>query len=1102
MISEDEHAAVTIRWPDQPSVTIPLASILEALEQTGATTGLFENGHPSLPAGRIAATTRAITAGHAFGAAVARDLVKAPASGLLLRLRSTSMQQLPWELLRDPASGLPLAREDGVIRVPADAAADWSVQPNEELRLLLVVARPSGARDVPLRAVIGPLLHLFSRVTVDVLRPATATALRETLVCARQHGTPYTAVHVDCHGGVDESGAYIVLENERGGATRVRSPALAGAVADSGVKLTTLNACRSAASGNDLASDLTEHGVPVAVAMRSAVGVDTAREFFVAFYQRLLAGDPVAVAVAAGRRELHRFAEYEDSGIKALDWLVPVHHARHEVRFHPSPFGPDAPEAAPLLGRDDAIHALDRALRDHRIVLVHGPLGIGKTALAEELAQWWQRTRVGGVTYVSGLQDHHPPAGEAFCWIWDGFEKVRDNTAARDRVLAMTDAHPDGRLVLFSRGQEEWLGPNVARVPLDDLDLRSAAVLAERTYGQPVRRGSAVEALLRWIGGHPQVLSTVMPAARDSDPMTLLAALRHGGEHRMGPAFDAMTLALADALDQLDVAARESLSVLCTMPRSIDVDLLVRLSAEPGMPARIAHRDRSGWIDVLEAAADQGLVARPDDSTYRMHPALSAVLADRWLAESPDHGSQERDAVLLAQSRQAGRSAPELQAMVDGPAFVDDPLLLGQFGRRIRNVRRLLLWSPSERELRPLGKVLSREEWDAAWELTAQSGPYGFGAITIAWSVFVDDHWPEDPRRLRSAVRVCRAILRNVERSHPTLLNLQRTVDAHRQLATVAYRNGSLWLAEQSCLLGLSLAAESKIWTARTEAHERYVGDLLDGRDAAAVQMAPLELLYAHVMRETDRLTDARTHAEQAVDLYDSLGDRLGQAQAHEVLADLAEIERRPEDERTHVVASLECHEQAGNSPGVAGAYLRLGRAALGDGRQPDAQDWLLRARRLADEIGDDYLAGDAAAELGKLALRQEQTEAALGWFGRAEAAYQRWTESTGGQADNEIAGLYGHIGAALLGTNDLHRARYWFNAALGRFRGRSASVGIMAAYEGLAIVAAAEGDLRAFRRWSRKAERRLRISGERFARFSEHHDKISAIMRQEEGKQ
>jgi tetratricopeptide (TPR) repeat protein len=114
---------------------------------------------------------------------------------------------LPWELLRDPRSGHPLALQvDSFVRVnsrsvtpspPRDGTADG-------LRVLLVICRPVGANDIPFRSVALHLTRLRDQapdlLQLDVLRPPTFARLARVLHAAAEGGRPYHLVHFDGHG--------------------------------------------------------------------------------------------------------------------------------------------------------------------------------------------------------------------------------------------------------------------------------------------------------------------------------------------------------------------------------------------------------------------------------------------------------------------------------------------------------------------------------------------------------------------------------------------------------------------------------------------------------------------------------------------------------------------------------------------------------------------------------------------------------------------------------------------------------------------------------------------------------------------------------------
>lgn len=78
---------------------------------------------------------------------------------------SPSFLGLPWELLRDPDRPTPLALElAGLNRTLSAAGAAADPRPGERLRVLMVIARPYGKRDVGYRMVARPLLERLAPV--------------------------------------------------------------------------------------------------------------------------------------------------------------------------------------------------------------------------------------------------------------------------------------------------------------------------------------------------------------------------------------------------------------------------------------------------------------------------------------------------------------------------------------------------------------------------------------------------------------------------------------------------------------------------------------------------------------------------------------------------------------------------------------------------------------------------------------------------------------------------------------------------------------------------------------------------------------------------
>ena len=412
--------------------------------------GVYESRGPATAA-RLQRWGEAVF-GAVFGSGPARDAyqrMRARTAGLQLVVRSGAAELLglPWELMRDPAGGLPLALEvAGIDRsLPAgELDASFAVA-GGRLRVLMVISRPAGAADVGFQMIARPLVHRLEAVrgNVDlvVLRPPTLDALVTALAEAEAEGEPFQVVHFDGHGvlagrrlaGVGGAGMFqdtaaegvLVFQAADGGPDRVPASRVAQVLGAARVPVVVLNACQSGAVGKELeaavATRLLRGGAGSVVAMAYSVYAVAAAEFMAAFYERLFAGDTVSAAVTAGRRQLYRHgARPSPKGeLPLADWMVPVHYLRREVSFPglvtARPAGepsleevlerlrhPEQAAARGVLapvgvftGRDALFFQLETAARQQHVIVLHGPAGTGKTELAKAFGRWWADT--GGV---------------------------------------------------------------------------------------------------------------------------------------------------------------------------------------------------------------------------------------------------------------------------------------------------------------------------------------------------------------------------------------------------------------------------------------------------------------------------------------------------------------------------------------------------------------------------------------------------------------------------------------------------------------------------------------------------------------------------------
>jgi hypothetical protein len=187
---------------------------------------------------------------------------------------------IPWELVRDPKTDMPLAlRARSFVRAHPQAAQRPQIPKTDgQIRILLVICRPRGEEDVPFRSVASRLIKGLGEdarkaFRLDVLRPPTFEQLGLILRAAKAEGQPYHVVHFDGHGTYTDtvkSGELpallttlspVVLSGSRSGAhgyllfenpvlkenmQLVDGTSLGKLLVETGVPVLVLNACRSA----------------------------------------------------------------------------------------------------------------------------------------------------------------------------------------------------------------------------------------------------------------------------------------------------------------------------------------------------------------------------------------------------------------------------------------------------------------------------------------------------------------------------------------------------------------------------------------------------------------------------------------------------------------------------------------------------------------------------------------------------------------------------------------------------------------------------------------------------------------------------------------
>ena len=374
----------------------------------------------------------------------------------LFREAASDLLSLPWEILHDGtgylsqgANGVRVRRRLPNFKPTQTVGADLPI------RVLLLSPRPEVDGEgkavgyLDHRSSALPLVQAVENlgealVKVDILHPPTFAAMKAKLKKARAEGDPYEVVHFDGHGVYDRRvGLGALCFEDAADANKlgqrrlalVHATELAAEMREYGVPLMYLDACQTAQSSADskasVAAKLLEEGVASVVAMSHSVLVETARRFVEAFYTGLARGQRVGDAMLAGQMALYddtnRGKVMGAGALRLQDWFVPV---LYQDKDDPQLFGVKVGEAAARLGaerrqkqygalpeppehsfvgRSRTLLKLERLLEQTAeqqnkggYAVIRGSGGMGKTALAVELARWLvQSGRFGRAAFVS-----------------------------------------------------------------------------------------------------------------------------------------------------------------------------------------------------------------------------------------------------------------------------------------------------------------------------------------------------------------------------------------------------------------------------------------------------------------------------------------------------------------------------------------------------------------------------------------------------------------------------------------------------------------------------------------------------------------------------
>ncbi|HWO25659.1 MAG TPA: hypothetical protein VNO30_43270 [Kofleriaceae bacterium] len=469
-----------------------------------------------------------------------------------------------------------------------------------------------------------------------------------------------TMVHFSGHGTQD--GLCFQAPN---GDARIVSPAAIAetfGAAGGSVKLVVLSACYSEAAAEALLAH-----VDCVVGVSGALPDDMARAFAIGFYGALGAQESIETAYQHGNAAI------------SLEGLAVADRPQLKVRAGADAArsilagadGRQAPrrrstvrstEGAPAFtGRDAELRAVEAALRDRRVVVLHGPPGRGTSRLAKEYAHKHAAAYPGGMFFVPFEQ---PPPTELAKLLRDSGRPPHADESVEDQCRrALRELGTAGRTLLIydaiadERTLRDWL-------PYDGLDWHLIVTSTSASWARSwttVEIGALGDAAARALVA--AILGDAAASQRLAEPIVtkaagvtieLCASAASARERlRRGRTVERVSAELARetassfeaAWMLLSSAAQLLLRVACTF-------VTPRVPA----PLLLASLARLGWSteaveDAIDEARDRRLASGTENSV-EVHPLVARFVRDRGPLEEPVRRALFQGLVAAAQAFQ------------------------------------------------------------------------------------------------------------------------------------------------------------------------------------------------------------------------------------------------------------------------------------------------------------------------------------------------------------------------------------------------------------------------------------------------------------------
>ena len=964
---------------------------------------------------------------------------------------------LPWELLNDPRLGYFVPGLAGVARqTTASIPSDQTDERGEDVLNVLMLSPSPLDEAIPARGPLlaGPVIAggslasaavtalegLNSQASLDNPRPATLEAMRRLLERSPGH---YHIAHLDGI-ALDAAGA-VRLENETGASHPVPPAELGALLAAAGVKVALLSAglqpdAPAAALWTRAALALAGAGVPQVALLPAPLHPDIAETALRTFYTGLARGNAVAAAVAALRRELMNAPERLTIHGRRVswDWQPPaVYRSRHYLppaiaEHRPDPLAApviNPEDAAPeedlqipaagrygLIGRQPEMRQLERALRAHPVVLLHGAAGAGKTELALALCRWFLKpARVacpGGVFYtafeasqpaglerviheigtaVAGLDFADQPAERQRRWVtaylqenpsllvWDNAENIagfpdgapglldESELPGLTSFLSEITAGPAASraLLLTRRPSESWLSPSdrmpLATVALDGLSpsdrMPLAAAVMHQAGVSPSRAGDDLAELLDLLQGHPLAMQIALPLAKDTPPAAVVSEIRRRRDEAPDAAEPArppiLTAAMEYAYSKMSRRGRAHLPFLALFQRRVMLDILSHITEE-----RVYGQVMGGD---LAAGASRTLLGPEGgmQSSGRSYAACRTLLRQAQAAGFLEAVSpsvyQIHPALPWFLGRKLGR-----QVSAEGIRRLEQ-----EFVRVYADTADYFMESLYENQDTGVTAVLAEE-----------------GNLSQALGLALEyRQWDNAQLLIQPLAQVYR-----MQKRFPELRRLRaQLLDAIGHTAAQAESNGAIDFWQY--LLGTDAMESVELMDLdRAETYNRHLLDYLLSQPDGAADPRTAAVYHQNGLIATRRghLDEASQWLEKGLEIIDGGDDQESIADACFAIGQVRHHQRQYGAAKEWYARALDIHQRLPDHEEMVNDFRALGSACHLRFEYDEARSWYHRARELVEENRDEETAVHIFHALGAVDHSEYLFEEAQSWYQQA----------------------------------------------------------------------------------------------------------------------